>query len=462
MFGPMVVPGEVVGEVPGQVIDAPRHISAEGVRHEDGSRLPRDIQDGAIQSLDSVDFVTDPRRAGRVSLVAAPEMAQMMRDPAMESALAHVRADREALPAIRHTLGKTGKVPESWKDRDDAIGAPEMYNRGSHIADTIRMDISGRFTPAQHSNAITIGKLRNRNLVSAKTAADAFPVRGANPFAIDQLGMEVMKGFRLKSFSLMVLQCICVLGLGILVDESIPADAHPGNDFYAAFLVFSIAFLFLTSYHRHKYPINYILEAFFTLFIGVSLGLSTQPLLSAQESGWPGSSTGEKPAIYAFGFYTVGLTLIALMSLISTPKGHLVKCFPCSLIAVLLVITLFLVTHELTKFCPVSWLLLMIIIVSICLVWVGIECDRLASKLCLDEFLLPVILVWADLFVLVGVCFLICLLIACGSMGDGGPGGYCWGCHGLCYPWTGADQRRQQQNAVEGEHTIEDAPEAPV
>lgn len=397
------------------------------------------------------------------SLASAPEMQGMNLRPSVvelvEHDLTHVAVDRAALPAMQKTLSKARHVPESWKDRPDMIGKPQEYARASTVVRMVESTTASEFSRHQHQEARVMGQLRDRNLASSHAVNDAFTVQGANPYAIDQLGKHVMKGFRIKAFSLMVTQCIIVLGIGILLDVLIK-DVELDNRVYGGFFVCTIGFLFLVAFLRHKFPLNYILEGIFTVLIAVCLGFSTGPLLDAQAACCPGSATGERPAIYAFGFYTVGLTIMAVLSMFSTPGGKLIKCLPAAFIAMLIVNVIFIVLWNQVEFCPASWLVLMILIVSLCLLWVGFESDRLSMKLNIDEYLLPVILVWADLFILVAVCMLVVVMIACGGMdaGGGGLGLYCWGCHGCCDPWV-RDEHEERRRTM---HQNGNAPAVPV
>merc|ERR1712187_154285 len=96
----------------------------------------------------------------------------------------------------------------------------------------------------------------------------------------------------------------------------------------------------------------------------------------------------------------------------------------------------------LEKFCPQSWLIYMIIIIVLSLLWVGYECDRLTKKLTVDEYMLPVILVWADVMLLISVFVLIAICLLAGGGIDSVGAGFCYcDCSGLwIHSWAASTQ----------------------
>lgn len=366
------------------------------------------------------------------------------------------------MDAHRVLMARTGVPPESWHG---TIAGADHYHQGSFVAHVVERNVGGQFTPAQQQQARLMERVRAHpvagHVASSAMVADAFVVAGANPYAVCELGMDVMLDFRKKSFILIVMQVIAVLSIGVMIDFSPMAEEkHPGTYAVGGLCIVLVLVLLCVAGVRHEYPLNYMVEVIFTLVAGACLGLSTKPMVRAQEICCPNYAKADKPGLHAFAFYTVGLCITAKLSTMSTEGRHMLKCLPSAFIAMICVNFLFFVAHYMNKFCPFNWLVLMDLVVSLCLLWVGFECDRLALKLKVDEYLLPVILVWADLLVLVAVVLAVIPMLVCSCMAgeSGGDADCCSGsnstmngcygcdCSGGCIWVTNTDVRSQDVN----------------
>lgn len=368
---------------------------------------------------------------------------------------ANVNLRQSATGDVQDILAQTGgQIPEAWQD--DTIGAAHHYGKGSFITAEVSENRTGRFTQSQKNEAETLNKLRETNLASSELVADAMAIEGANPYAVASLGQGFVKNFRIKSFALICIQVITVLFLGIIIDMGVSDDKHPGTYFVGGLCLLLVIVLLIVAGFRHFYPFNYFMEVIFTLVAGLCLGLSSKPMERAQEVCCPNTDKAEKPGIYAFGFYVAGLCILSVICVLAAPGNKSVmKCLPCAFIADCFVVVLFGATWTMTKFCPINWLMCMMFVVCMCILWVGFECDRLANKLKIDEYLMPVILVWADLLVMIAICLAIIALIMCAAMGGGNVdcGGMCYGCHGCgtYSPWLHSTSgvRDRAEEAVE-------------
>jgi len=371
----------------------------------------------------------------------------------------HVR--ESAVEDMQNTMAATGgALPESWQN--ETLAGSSNYNRGSFVAATVAANEGGHFTPAQQQQGRLMEQVRSdrvgSHLVSSQMVADAIVV-GANPFAVSQLGVGLIKNFRIKSLALIVMQVITVLFIGVVLDMGVTDDKHPGTYFVGGLCAFLIIVLFIMAGVRHVYPLNYFGMLLFTLVAGCCLGLSSKPMVRAQEICCPNYEKAQKPGIYAFGFYAVGLCILAVLAIASAPGGkRVLKVLPCAFVAMLCVNVLFFVTHSVNQFMPRNWLILADIVVSLCILWVGFECDRLAQKLKVDEYLLPVILVWADLLVLLAVTLAVIVIIGCSCMaGEGCGDGMMFGMYGCnCHsygPWIGDNTERRQDETAADEIT---------
>jgi len=194
---------------------------------------------------------------------------------------------------------------------------------------------------------------------------------------------------------------------------------------------------------RHMHPWNLVAVVFFTLFSGVSLGLSSEPLKFwfeyrvGEKALIDSNIKPERPAIYAFGIYVVGLCILSVISIIGSMTKRVIKNVASSLIAAAISTFLFVAWWQFRyKFVPTHWLIVMLIVVDFCLVWLGVICDRLAAKLTVDEYLLPIILVWCDMLIWIMVGFVV-LGMMCVVGGDGAAESNAWyycNCNiALCY-----------------------------
>mmetsp|Transcript_67751 Transcript_67751/g.220550 ORF Transcript_67751/g.220550 Transcript_67751/m.220550 type:complete len:462 (+) Transcript_67751:86-1471(+) len=406
------------------------------------AKEPLELEAGSapanVAALEPLDF-----EAG-----SAPAPKQLSQSPSfLQSLKSSVMATAQSQKAVDAIIKRVGAVPSSWRNRTTAIQEPEAYTHSSVIVREVTENPE-RFTAAEQKSARFMQRAWSTGIVSSRTAADAIYAPGANPYAADQLGIMMLRGFRMKSFALIIVQAICTLIVGIGVDKAV-GRTHVGYYVLGGLTALLVVLLAVVAALRHRVPWNYILEAAFTLVAGTLLGCLSEPLIDAQEMCCDGLDRVEKPQLYAMGFYSFGLVILGISSILGS-RRRVMKCTHLSFIAITLTMIAFIVSWRITQFCPGVWLALMMIIVALCIVWVGIECDRLATKLNPDEYMLPVILVWADLLV-VTLVFTIAILAVLAASGSGGDidGPSCSGCYCDCghfwvYDWGNGKNSRNQ------------------
>lgn len=289
--------------------------------------------------------------------------------------------------------------------------------------------------------AVVATQVRHESRVPATSTSVDPTVDFTSGSAVNRLGLDVLRGFRMKAFILIAVQSVTTLVIAATVEFGVSA-ARPRrwiNAAFGALCSLTVVALVGVAIVRHRYPWNYIGELIFTIFLGTTFGFMTDPLHLAEERYAHSSAGVARPQVYFLAFYTAGLIIIALLSLAQFPGSkRMMKCLPCAGIAVVLVDTFMVTVWALVDFCPLQWLLLMMFVVTCTLLWVGIENDRLAAKLNPDEYLLPVILIWADLFMIFAGALVVCFCaqelccqaieVATGSpcICDGGGWCDCW------------------------------------
>lgn len=237
------------------------------------------------------------------------------------------------------------------------------------------------------------------------------------PADVGHLGTDVLRGFRLKAFALLVLQCTLTLALAIGVDLASDGGAALGPLGFAALATTTALALLGVALVRHRYPWNYAGELLFTLLAAATLGLMSKQLLDLQDHCAPDLPRVRAAQFYALGLYDLGLALTTPLALIRFGAGRdrMMTCFLCSILAAAVSSALGVGAWALMPICPVSWLVSVLALSSVSLMWTGLQNDRLARRLNPDEYLLPLILVWAELIAGIVVVVVGCFLCAAGA-----------------------------------------------
>lgn len=229
--------------------------------------------------------------------------------------------------------------------------------------------------------------------------AEQLFLRGRLPEAVISHSVSLRGSFQRKALGLLLLQT-----LGTLAGASLVAflDAlHPAPGvLLGLFCVFTgISYLF-ASLERLVFPWNYITLATLTISAGVSFGLMTKKLRIMHELIY-----GKTPAVQELQLvflisYAAALLVASLLVLFGS-RRHTMRMSVATTVAVIATDVVLCAIWAQTRFCNFGWLCGMIVVLSASVLWLGIDMDRLLSKLMIDEYVLPALLVWADLLFLV-------------------------------------------------------------
>eukprot|EP00444_Apocalathium_aciculiferum_P001942 CAMPEP_0183410706 /NCGR_PEP_ID=MMETSP0370-20130417/19765_1 /TAXON_ID=268820 /ORGANISM="Peridinium aciculiferum, Strain PAER-2" /LENGTH=472 /DNA_ID=CAMNT_0025593581 /DNA_START=8 /DNA_END=1426 /DNA_ORIENTATION=- len=365
---------------------------------------------------------------GTHALASCPTMDDVSKGSCRLSAPTQHAMTEQA--GIEAAMSKAGEAPATWQNRQSTIMEKDSYDRGSVLVNKVLNHPEG-YTQEETQQARLVQRAQQTGVMGSRAAADALATPGVNPYSIDQMGVDLLRRFRVKSFALISIQAISTLVIGVSVD-AVLGKTNVGYAVLGVLVALTVATLLGVTTIRHKFPWNYIAECIFTIVAGCMLGCMSQPLVVAQDMyGW-GMHQVEKPQLYAMAFYIFGLLILSFGSLLSDRPGRLMRCLPLALIAACLTMVLFGVVWVQTKFCPGPWLAAMMCVVFVSLVWVGLECDWLTTKLNPDEYMQPVILVWADLLVVTFV-FTVAAIVCCLAFGVGGADALPLPAHAFCY-----------------------------
>lgn len=231
-----------------------------------------------------------------------------------------------------------------------------------------------------------------------------------NPCSADQLGLDILAGFRRKVFAILLSQALVIWGLAVAVakiplvdDRDLLASAKKTPEYttdciiVGAAWVLAVACLCVVSRVRYSWPCNMAALSIFTVVISIALGLM-----------------GGSNVFYGMGLAFGAILGIALPSCVSC-GGKMIEIFPVSMVMSVVVFAIGIVLW-LTAFDDISgaWVIPVLLLNSVGMMWVGYGMDCSCARLNPDEYLLPVILVWSEVLTLA----LIALLGVIG-VGDG-------------------------------------------
>jgi hypothetical protein len=283
-------------------------------------------------------------------------------------------------------------------------------------------------------------------------------VNGRNPKAVDQMGLSVLLAFRRKVFLLAVVQCAVVMALawaianvplikGMRVAYSTDNLMRDGILIAGSWLLALVSLVAL-SVVRHSYPQNMAGLAVFTICISVAIALLAGPNIHL-----------------GLGIILLGFVLTGLLT--SLPLGgKVVEVFPVACLVVLVTNALCLVWHfTFNTFIGLFWVVLLMFMNTVAVCWAGYQLDFLSSRLMVDEYLLPVILMWAELMVAMLLMFSIEALSS--NLGECGDSCYMWGhttWHCDCWIYsdgTHGSDRHRRQRTTQAAPSQEEMPGAP-
>eukprot|EP00930_Biecheleria_cincta_P023308 TRINITY_DN16863_c0_g1_i1.p1 TRINITY_DN16863_c0_g1~~TRINITY_DN16863_c0_g1_i1.p1 ORF type:complete len:389 (-),score=61.84 TRINITY_DN16863_c0_g1_i1:100-1266(-) len=316
----------------------------------------------------------------------------------------------------------------------------------------------------------------------------------SNPFAVAQLGENIILTFRRKSLALIVFQTICVNVIAFCVDRLAPRpDWHWMA--YVGTWIFPVMVLFILNYVRRVVPLNFVLVVVFSASIGVALGLLHVPMqeytmnwaqgeAAAESSGLQpeltnftganstfNSSGGSNSTFsnaagiessepwkkdwplqcYAITAHTMGLALLMLLTCFKHPAKGLVKVMPVSIIIAIVTDIAFLIGYVVYRDCiPPLFAITTILMSTLSIVWIGYQMDRLTRQLQVEEWVYPLILLWCEVFSC--LLALAAILLALGAIEDCPceDSSCCQGCYGcFCDCYYGGAKEEQNRNSDE-------------
>lgn len=241
-------------------------------------------------------------------------------------------------------------------------------------------------------------ELQSKGQLSDRTVADYLNGQGANPFAADRMGLKVLVAFRRKMFALLLLQCTVVLffawGIAnIPMVKDMEILYHMDNIIRDGiicvfFFVSSVVSLGVVAVLRYKHPFNIIALSVFTVFMSATL---------ASLAG-PNVHLGLLAVLVGFALVFLPCSFII--------RNKVIEVFPVAFVAMVLInigIVVWMCMYG--TFMSWGYAVVLMVLNSISMVWGGYEIDRLCSRLKVDEYMLPVILLWAELLVMIFVIF---------------------------------------------------------
>lgn len=273
--------------------------------------------------------------------------------------------------------------------------------------------------------------------------AEVLGGRTYNPDAVQQLGMDILMGFRRKAFVLLTLQSLVVWGLAsciaripMLVDrEFLVLTKEPKQELYMDAGILAVAFfmtivsLAATYCVRYRFPANMACLSVFTVLLSLFLAL-----------------IGGTNCFYGLAL-AVGCEIAIAVPSCLRFKGRTVEVFPVATVVSLVMLpTGFFGWQVLAPEIHSAWVVISLVLNFFGTVWLGYEMDWMCARLKPDEYLMPIVLVWVEILAVVAIAF-ICMMG--GQMQDGGScSGGCnapvviyWRCD--CWIYDGGESSRK-------------------
>lgn len=307
----------------------------------------------------------------------------------------------------------------------------------------------------QKTKAGIVGQAIDYGVISSRTGAEALAQSGTNPFAVAELGENIMLVFRRKSMALIIFQSIYVNAIAFGIDRFAQLPAYHWALYLSTWIV-PVVLLAILTCARHKTPANYILLFIFSTILGVTFGLLHEPMKVFTEEFSVDRVRNWSPQCYGMAGHTIGLCLLFLLTSFRHPGRGVVKMAPVSVMVALITDIVGVVAYmtHWNYVGPPLFIGVAIVMHTLSLVWIGYQMDSLSGNLQVTEWLYPVILLWCEVFIAffaIGVFLatLALILIGGGSSGevsDGNWDGICAGCYFLyCDCYYTDDEKNQKQ-----------------
>jgi len=279
--------------------------------------------------------------------------------------------------------------------------------------------------------------------LEARTVSDAVTGGGkaSNPDAADQLGLDILAGFRRKVFAILLLQCAVIWGLAagiaripFIKDRNMLDYSKEKREFYmdcgiaGGVFVLSVISLAVVSRYRYRWSRSLIALSIFTVIISTFLGIVCGPNI-----------------LLGLALALGGTFLVALPTCVRF-KDRMIEVLPVAMIVAVLVLVVGIVGWlTIAPEIDAMWVVPSLLLNCIGMVWLGYEMDWICSRLNPDEFLLPICLVWSEILT---VTLVMILMVMAGDTAACEPGGCSTGtfiyCHCDCWLYADGDSSRKQ------------------
>lgn len=225
---------------------------------------------------------------------------------------------------------------------------------------------------------------------------------GPVPEAVAGHAAMIRSGFQRKAMTLLLHQAIVALVLATAVNYADAANPAP-RPIFIALCITTLVVTKVASVIRFGFPTNYITVAVLTMASGAMFGLMTRPTQDVYAWLFEDDPGLRELQIVFLGAYTLAVSISWLLVSICS-RRHTLRVSTVSGIAVFIVSIALVILWANTKFCTLGWLCGTIAILLAIVGWLGFDMDRLLTKLKVDEYFLPAILVWGDIifFLLIG------------------------------------------------------------
>mmetsp|Transcript_84588 Transcript_84588/g.213346 ORF Transcript_84588/g.213346 Transcript_84588/m.213346 type:complete len:370 (+) Transcript_84588:117-1226(+) len=279
--------------------------------------------------------------------------------------------------------------------------------------------------------------------LEARTVSDAVTGGGkaSNPDAADQLGLDILAGFRRKVFAILLLQCAVIWGLAagiaripFIKDRNMLDYSKEKREFYmdcgiaGGVFVLSVISLAVVSRYRYRWSRSLIALSIFTVIISTFLGIVCGPNI-----------------LLGLALALGGTFLVALPTCVRF-KDRMIEVFPVAmLVAVSMLIIGFGGWLTVTPHIEARWAAPCLLLNAVGMMWLGYEMDWICSRLNPDEYLLPICLVWSEILTTVVVVTVMVMASDYSSCQPGdclsGCGTYC---HCDCWLYANGDSSKKQ------------------
>jgi len=279
--------------------------------------------------------------------------------------------------------------------------------------------------------------------LDARTVSDAVTGggRSSNPTAADQLGLDILAGFRRKVFGLLIVQSAVIWGLAaaiaripVILDRNMLDYDKEKKEFYqdcgiaaGVFILAIIALAFVARY-RWRWSQSLIALSMFTVIMSTFLGIVCGPNI-----------------LLGMGLALGGTLLVALPSCVRF-KDRMIEVLPVAMVVAVIVVAAGIVGWlMIAPEIQAIWVIPTLLLNAIGMVWLGYQMDWICSRLNPDEFLLPICLVWSEILT---VTLVMILMVMAGDTAACEPGGCSTGtfiyCHCDCWLYADGDSSRKQ------------------